>query len=79
MFKDLLLKSISSHLRLQISEILSPVLKSNAINFYDGASYDHLGWDYSIFDQTTVLCRGFETGDLQGVDYTRVKYLKFKG
>jgi len=58
---------------------LESVSKSNAINFYDGASYDHLGWDYSIFDQTTVLCRGFETGDLQGVDYTRVKYLKFKG
>ncbi len=58
---------------------LESVSKSNAINFYDGSSYDHLGWDYSIFDKSIVSCRGFESGKLQGVDFTKVKYMKFPG
>ncbi len=57
---------------------LESVAKSNAINFYDGSEYDNLGWGQSIFDDTTVLCRGFDSGDLQGVDFDKVKYLRLK-
>lgn len=57
---------------------LESVSKSNAINFYDGSDYDLLGWKQSIFDDTKVLCRGFDAGDLQGVDYNKVKYLKLR-
>jgi hypothetical protein len=56
---------------------LEGVSKPNAINFYDGSSYDHLGWKNSIFDSTIVSCNGFESGKLQGVDFTKVKYMKF--
>jgi class 3 adenylate cyclase len=55
---------------------LESVSKPNAINFFDGSNYDHLGWHYSIFDDTTVVCWGFESGKLQGVDFTKVKYLR---
>jgi len=55
---------------------LESVSKSNAINFYSNSLYDNLGWVYSIFDETTVSCRGFKVG-LQGVDFTDVKYMRF--
>jgi class 3 adenylate cyclase len=56
---------------------LEGVSKSNAINFYDGSTYDKLGWKYSRFDETLVSCRGCEVNELQGVDFNRIKYLKF--
>lgn len=58
---------------------LESVSKSNAINFYNGSDYDHLGWNNSIFDLSKVYCRGFESGNLQGVDFDKVKYLRLKG
>ena len=56
---------------------LESVAKPNAINFYDGSSYDKLGWRHSQFDGNLVNCRGFEISDLQGVDFKRIKYMKF--
>ena len=56
---------------------LEGVSKANAINFYNGSSYDLLGWDYSIFDYSIVSCKEFEFGKLQGVDFEKGKYLKF--
>ena len=57
---------------------LESVSKPNAINFFDGSNYDRLGWKKSIFDDTTVTCDGFESGTLQGVDFTKVNYLRIR-
>ena len=56
---------------------LESVSKSNAINFYGGSSYDGLGWTWSRFNEKIVSCRGFEIQGLQGVDFKKVKYMKF--
>ena len=57
---------------------LESVSKPNSINFYSNSSYDYLGWLYSIFDDEKVSCRGFDADNLQGVDFTKIKYMKFK-
>jgi adenylate cyclase len=58
---------------------LESVSKPNAINFYSGSTYDKLGWDKSIFTPTEI--NGIEESipDLQGVDYSEIKYIRFPG
>ena len=58
---------------------LESVSKPNAINFYSTSSYDKLGWDYSIFDNVKISCKGFKIEPLQGVEYSEIKYMKFPG
>lgn len=56
---------------------LESVSKPNAINFYDQASYDLLGWRYSIFDVKDIHFSVVDVNSLQGVEYSKIKAIKF--
>jgi len=58
---------------------LESISKPNAINFYTDSLYDKLGWTSSMFDNKAVRCGEFEFGNLQGVDFTHAKFIKFPG
>jgi class 3 adenylate cyclase len=58
---------------------LESVSKSNAVNFYTDSLYDKLGWDYCIYDSSLLTVREFDVENLQGVDFQKVKYLRFDG
>jgi class 3 adenylate cyclase len=58
---------------------LESVSLPNAINFYTGSTYDFLGWTYSRFDNSIVNCHGLDIRELQGVDFSQIKYMKFPG
>ncbi len=59
---------------------LESVSVDNAINFYAGSVYDAIKPSHikllSVFDRDEVTIHGFPV-ELNGVDYTRVRYLKF--
>ena len=56
---------------------LESVSISNAINFFTGSTYDKLGWEKSIFSVNNLFFKELEIPDLQGVDFEKIKTLKF--
>ena len=58
---------------------LESVSTPNAINFYADSAYDHLGWRQSIFKEDEVIGKNIPIQNLQGVDYTERRYIKFPG
>ena len=56
---------------------LESVSTSNAINFFTGSTYDKLGWEKSIFSVNNLFFKELEIPDLQGVDFEKIKTLKF--
>jgi class 3 adenylate cyclase len=58
---------------------LESVSQSNALNFYSNSPYDKLGWENSRFDQENVYGGEFDIDNLDGVDFTKVKYMRFPG
>ncbi|WP_336689829.1 MULTISPECIES: adenylate/guanylate cyclase domain-containing protein [unclassified Chryseobacterium] len=56
---------------------LESVSISNAINFFTRSAYDKLGWGKSIFSVKNLFFEELEIPDLQGVDFKKIKTLKF--
>lgn len=58
---------------------LESVSKSNAINFYAESLYDRLGWNKSIFKQEDIIGSNISIGNLQGVNFTKMRTIQFPG
>lgn len=58
---------------------LESISKSNAINFYRQSNYDKLGWEKSIFDEKSVSGAVFQTGILQGVNFSEFQTIQLPG
>lgn len=57
---------------------LESVSKTNAINYYDKGLYSNMRtMDLAMIKNELVVIYQFDA-DLQGVEYKRIKYLKFK-